>query len=168
MKPCKRGHRRPTPADPRGCRVCNRARDLSRKSGRTYAEALRLAEAGAIVRWPGNGNGQFGKSKPGLEAKRTPTVADIAWAAGIFEGEGSVASVGGARAYVGQKDRWILERLRDLFGGTISLARNQKYAAEYWSWHISGTRARGFLMTIFGFLSPRRKEQAIRLWKEAA
>ena len=41
-----------------------------------------------------------------------------------------------------------------LFGGHVS-----KYRNKCSRWHLSGTRARGFLMTMYKFLSPHRKLQ---------
>jgi hypothetical protein len=55
---------------------------------------------------------------------------------------------------VAQKDTWILERLKALFGGTIG-STNPGMSA----WQIHGARARGFLFTIYSLLSPRRKVQ---------
>lgn len=94
------------------------------------------------------------------------TSLQIAWAAGVYEGDGSCSpnGVGGARigARVIQKDRWILERLCDLFGGSIAkhdtTLRDRAFAG--FAWHVSGARARGFLMTIYPFLSPWRAAAA--------
>jgi hypothetical protein len=93
--------------------------------------------------------------KPGLEATEHPGSLDIAWAAGIYEGEGWVQLNNTTRAAVGQKDVWLLERLKALFGGSIYSAGNGREHV----WAISGSRARGFLFTIYCFLSPRRREQ---------
>src|SRR3989304_8991448 len=40
-----------------------------------------------------------------------PTVFDIAWAAGIYEGEGSCTRDTTERAHVGQKHHWLCDRL---------------------------------------------------------
>ena len=103
----------------------------------------------------------FGRMKPGLEATVSPTTHDITWAAGLFEGEGSVASRGQcAVAQMSQKDVWVLQRFKELFGGSISAYTcNGDRQTAMNKWMISGARARGFLMTIYGRLSPRRKEQ---------
>lgn len=89
------------------------------------------------------------------KASAVPNVLDIAWAAGIFEGEGGISGRAGNGKVmsVTQKDPWLLLRLQRLFGGTV-----RQYVG-YWRWFASGSRARGFAMTIFAFLSPRRKEQ---------
>lgn len=98
--------------------------------------------------------GQLGvvRSKP---ATRHPTLMEIAWAAGIYEGEGSAGYSG---ISVGQRDRWILDKYQMLFGGHVKY--DPKVEMHYW--RASGTRARGFLMTIYSFLSPWRQAQAVR------
>lgn len=90
-----------------------------------------------------------------------PTLMEIAWAAGIYEGEGC-ASVIKLRSnnctmsvIITQKDRWLLDKMRDLFGGYVFYTIKR----DYWTLTISGPTARGFLMTIFKFMSPRRKDQ---------
>lgn len=126
--------------------------------------------------WPKNRPHPWnvGKLKQGLEPSLHPTTIDIVWAAGLFEGEGSVCKTGATKKYPGkfttqvkiyQKDRWVLDKCRELFGGSV-LTRTQKgsklcpQSGEISSWQISGPRGRGFIMTIYKFLSPRRKEQA--------
>ena len=95
------------------------------------------------------------RRKP-LKALRSPTVIDIAWAAGIYEGEGCVSSSKGSiKVGVTQKDPWLLVKLLMLFGGRI-----YKYKTRpIFEWHLSGSRSKGFLFTIFTFLSPRRRRQ---------
>lgn len=71
-----------------------------------------------------------------------------------------------------QGDPWILNRMRSLFGGTVTrrtgtIKLNGKEYRRGYHWILSGARARGFLMTIYGLLSPRRQLQArLALGKE--
>jgi len=141
-------------------REIDHQRDAGRKAGlsaylHTLSREARRAihDKAAVAR--------VGRCKRGLERTVKPTIRDIAWAAGIYEGEGHARADTGQRpcthVTVVQKDRWILDRLRQLFGGSIHLNGRGMH-----SWHISGTRARGFLMTIYGFLSLRRRLQADR------
>ena len=106
-----------------------------------------------------------------------PTPMDIAWTAGWFDGEGWCSLLknpdGSPKTQhvgLGQKDRWICDRLRDLFGGYVSDngvelndrivgKRNLKGLHKGYAWHIHGPRARGFLMTVYKFLSPRRQKR---------
>src|SRR5258706_7126079 len=79
-----------------------------------------------------------------------PTMKDIAWAAGIYEGEGSVSRDvnctgywSGIRISVTQKDRWLLHRLKALFGGTIATQKtNVPYPCS--EWRLASSRANGF------------------------
>lgn len=84
-----------------------------------------------------------------------------AWAAGIYEGEGTCDKNGSV--CVVQKDLWLLHKLEDLFGGTV--APKMKV---YNKWSASGKTARMFIVTIWPWLSPRRKEQAVHIFKKGA
>jgi len=96
------------------------------------------------------------------------TAQEIAWAAGIYEGEGSVivptAKFRTVIVQISQKDPWLCNRFKDLFGGNVHSydyppqeGRNMRRIFSVWK--CSGPTARGFLMTIYKFLSPRRKER---------
>jgi hypothetical protein len=93
------------------------------------------------------------------------TTHDIAWAAGIYEGEGSCNKHDGTQVVsVPQKDRWILDRLQAKFGGRIDWKKPcGPIGNGVFRWRLSGVRARGFLQTIFILLSPRRREQILKL-----
>jgi hypothetical protein len=167
---CLRGHAYTPPSTGgfRGCPVCFRAYQWAKRRGQGVEYGLaQLVDkpVGSIQSPPPS---YLGHCKAGLEAKLTPSIIEIAWAAGIYEGEGHARLPGSVS--VTQKDRWILDKLQSFFGGTIGRAgRSAAYRDTImWTWNISGTRARGFLMTIYGFLSPRRKAQALPLWQKAA
>ena len=100
-----------------------------------------------------------GKSNPALAATSLPTALDIAWAAGIFEGEGSGG--GGTQVQVGQRkeNTWLLQRLRDLFGGSIRFKHAPEWGGEVWAWCVSGGRARWFIAAVLSFLSPFKRWQ---------
>ena len=97
--------------------------------------------------------------KQGLEATISPTNMDLAWAAGIFEGEGYMGRQRqtSQQCGVGQKDRWVVDKFQAMFGGSIGV--REMNGEPFYQWHIHGARARGFLMTMFTFLSPRRQGQ---------
>ena len=102
--------------------------------------------------------GSQGQTKPHLLPIKHPSVSDIAWAAGIYEGEGSISkrtAKGGGVISVPQKDRWILDKLRNLFGGTVCKRKTR----DIHEWYVCGGLARGFTYSIFTFLSPRRRKQ---------
>ncbi len=78
----------------------------------------------------------------------------VAWAAGIFEGEGHADFP--AKIHVTQKKRWLVYRLRDLFGGRVfRFGRTTKY----YRWQASGDCARAFLTRISPLLSPHKFRQ---------
>lgn len=94
-----------------------------------------------------------------------PTIRDIAWVAGIFEGEGcALYTTQTTRVSVAQNDRWILDKMSMLFGGTIRKGYSASKLSNNpsWVWVASGARARGIGMTIYRWLSPRRQEQMRR------
>ena len=99
----------------------------------------------------------LGRRDPRLAPTEKATRDDIVWAAGIFEGEGSsyLGRRSSAIVCVPQKDRWLPDRLRALFGGNVY---KEKKRIQF-HWQACGARARGFLMSIYGLLSPRRQEQ---------
>lgn len=111
----------------------------------------------------------MGTVAPVSAATQHPTVQDICWAAGIWEGEGSCQRTAGSEhATVSQKDLWLLYKFQDLFGGSVrqrdvNKSKSKIFGKEYericGEWYTSGARARGFLMTIYKFLSPRRQDQ---------
>ena len=86
------------------------------------------------------------------------TMADIGYAAGFYEGEGSFGSSNANSPMVSitQKDIEPLEKMQKLFGGTIA-----KYG-KYHYWRLSRAEGRGFIMTIFTFLSARRRNQILK------
>lgn len=98
------------------------------------------------------------KIKPSQNRIYMPVPIEIAWSAGIYEGEGSVhkrtKTSKRISATVTQKDRWILEILIELWGGSIYIQKNGVS-----NWFIYGDKAEPFLYVIYPYLSPRRKEQ---------
>lgn len=99
------------------------------------------------------------------------STVDLAWAAGIWEGEGSIGDprtkgryLRGLNISVCQQDPWILHKLQALFGGPSVRTRpasthNPLSAKDIWVWQITGPRAYGTIMTLYPLLSPHRQEQ---------
>ena len=106
--------------------------------------------------------------KASLAPTAHPATLEIAWAAGIIEGEGTLDLTrskphlqGSARVSAVQKKPWCLEKLRALFGGSLYTTYNRGLGEGYITrWMLTGTRARGFIMTIYSFLSPHEQEKA--------
>ena len=93
-----------------------------------------------------------------------PRLLDIAWAAGLYEGEGTCCTSGRGSftVQITQKDTEILEKMQRLFGGYVYLRKSGVSA-----WQACGARARGFGFTIFSFLSQRRRAQLEAALKHA-
>lgn len=108
-------------------------------------------------------SGKEHKTTP--KAAKSPTMQDIAWAAGIFEGEGYVKCDPrwpGLKVVVVQKDSWLCYKLQEMFGGTVTVYKRKYKGAyqSYFNWGVNSLRAAGFMQTIFTYLSPRRRKQA--------
>lgn len=101
------------------------------------------------------------RDRKGLDATKVPTVLDIAWAAGIYEGEGSCIATGHQKrsfnVQVSQKDPELLYRLRDLFGGGVKPYMNGGFSIHHWT--CCGDRGRAFIGAIYPYLTSRRKAQ---------
>lgn len=105
------------------------------------------------------------RHNPALEATKVPTEIEIAWAAGVYEGEGHCRNGShshfGIAVSLGQKDPELLYRLRDMFGGSVRFAQCKTIPVENqcYTWDVCGDRARLFLARIYSFLTARRKGQ---------
>ena len=98
---------------------------------------------------------------------RIPSDLDVAWIAGLYEGEGSCNNIKGrSLAVIYQKDPEILFWCRELFGGRITEIRvgTDKNCHV---WAVNGDHARVLLQAIYPFLSSRRKVQleAASIWR---
>lgn len=109
-----------------------------------------------------------------LAPTKCPNNLDIAWAIGIYEGEGSISSNGNLtrkgepslNISVWQTDTHILYRLREFFGGNVypaSPSESQLGPQTSSRWQLSGDRAREFARMLYHspWLSPRRKLQIL-------
>jgi len=109
-------------------------------------------------------SGNTGATHKRLAPTQISTSNDLRWAAGIFEGEGCVEKTirNSCSVRVSQKDRWLCDQLRALFGGSVNLERVRQTpfgTSALYRWQICGARARGFMVSIYELLSPRRQVQ---------
>lgn len=104
------------------------------------------------------------------KAIKSPTLLDIAWAAGFCEGEASFGFYGpkergSERVSIAQVNKEPLQKMLDLFGGNISFSSRQKDRDlgiknnDIFQWYLNGARARGFMMTVYSFMSLKRRNQ---------
>jgi len=104
--------------------------------------------------------------------KNSISIRDLAWAAGFLEGEGSFGCHGGTtRVSAGQVQKEPLDRLVKLFGGRMWLKPPTGMGKHpVWTWVIPGKRSAAVMMTIYTFMSQRRKEQiesALSVWRNS-
>lgn len=118
---------------------------------------------------------KMGYCKPGLEPTEHPTMKDIYWAAGLCEGEASFckhpAKENSERVQLPQAEdnKEILEKMQKLFGGSVYIVQkgdNNGYTQNQYRWVINGSRARGFMMTIFSLMSSKRKSQILKAFNK--
>jgi len=117
--------------------------------------------------------GNFGYERSTTKkAAVSPEIKDIHWAAGFLEGEGSFCKGtphktnsyhGTQRVQCRQNEIEPLLKLLSFFGGTIRKvsSKSNKFASVPYiqEWTVSGSRARGVMMTLYSLLSPRRRNQ---------
>jgi hypothetical protein len=116
---------------------------------------------------PTERNRSFGREKDTtIKATKSPTLKDIYWVAGFCEGE---ATFNRSSVHLNQTQcREPLQRMLDLYGGNINPIDNSKQrltgikARDAEEWRIYGSRARGFMMTIYPLMSPKRQKQIRR------
>lgn len=92
---------------------------------------------------------------------------DIAWAAGLLEGEGCFTNRTNSpvlRVSCSMTDLDILERLQSIFGGLIhKVGRNTKHFKEHWKdvwvWSISGDLAKEAMTAVLPYMGKRRSEK---------
>ncbi len=98
---------------------------------------------------------------------------EIAYLAGFFDGEGGinvhrrryVKKLGGESIYyilrvdVANTDKQNIYRLKDLFGGCITLRKKQDQANQaVWAWQITTKKAQDFLRAVYPYLRVKRKQ----------
>lgn len=102
-----------------------------------------------------------------------PTTADLHWAAGFLEGEGSFSGcmvrhrngerrTNDSRVFASQLRRDPLEKLAVLFGGPLYFRQNPGNPLSnkgIWTWSLHGSMARGVMMTLYLLLSQYRRSQ---------
>lgn len=95
-------------------------------------------------------------------------VADVAWAAGFIEGEGSVREKRNLSLRVTQVNAEPLEKLQRMFGGTLYTIPLRKHYQQQWQWQACGNECAACVMIIYSFMSLRWKlriERALAMWK---
>lgn len=104
-----------------------------------------------------------------LFTPREATDIELAYVAGFFDGEGCVylnaLKNGGAslRVKISQKDKRPLEYIRSIFGGSVCVSRNKKWATECWNWSVSAAQGERFLKLVQPFCLVKKEAIEIGL-----
>lgn len=102
------------------------------------------------------------------------TDIDIAWATGIFEGEGSITASGGKPGYsttptlaVDMTDEDVLRKVEAIFGGNVTGPYSRGNNKPIYSWRISGIKpAQAVLRLMWPYLCERRRVRAAEMIAE--
>lgn len=98
----------------------------------------------------------YGQKRGTPNRTERPTRHDLDWAAGFLEGE---ASFRHSHVAVRQVQREPLDRLARVFGGRVLPVKQHPRWNLCHYWGVSGSRARGVMLTLFVLLSTRRRQQ---------
>ena len=97
----------------------------------------------------------------------------IYWTAGFMEGDGSFtfSKAGNLAVTAGQVQRWPLEKLQGLYGGSIYEKKidTRHNSQQAYVWTLTGSAAAGIMMTLYSLMTEKRKEQirkALDGWKQ--
>lgn len=98
---------------------------------------------------------------------------DLAWLAGIFEGEGAITIAkftkrnwGALRIRVTSTDRDMIDQLQDFFPGHIGTASSKPQHSKAWRWGLSSKKAKTFLLAIRPYCRVERVVEKIDLGLE--
>ena len=84
----------------------------------------------------------------------------LAWAAGLFEGEGYIRSSHGLSVAIEMTDKDVLQTFKDNFGGSLITQKVRENYKPTWKWALHGKEGYSFLKEILPFLHQRRTEKA--------
>lgn len=92
----------------------------------------------------------------------TPRETQVAWAAGILEGEGSFIDREGygIQATASMTDLDVLTTIQDVLGGSVlpDKRRNSEWKPS-WTWRVSGTKCYLVLIEILPYMHSRRSKK---------
>ena len=97
------------------------------------------------------------------------TVKEIAWLAGILEGEGCFSNFGTPIIQINMTDKDTIEKIGHLFGRGLQNNINAGGYKPQYRVVISGTPAVEWMLTIYSLMSIRRKEkirEVVNKWME--
>ena len=98
---------------------------------------------------------------------------DIAWAAGLFEGEGCIGlNRTNGRSYpqlqINLTDADVIRRFQRIVGGTLNGPYSTQGHKDRWVWAANGLHARRVLATLAPFLGERRTARMAEVLAQAS
>lgn len=87
---------------------------------------------------------------------------EIAWTAGLLEGEGSFywRDSKTLKVSCGSTDLDILEQLRDIWGGSIyETAKQKSHHKQAWVWIVHGIQAKSLMVAVLPYMMSRRGQK---------
>lgn len=113
--------------------------------------------------------GGFGENLVMERAFRRATPIDIAWLAGLVEGEGNI-SINGRSFTIRVKmtDQDVIAHASELLGGKVYPSRVPLNRRPQWLTQVKGATAAGWAMTLYPWLGLRRRQQvrdALAYWR---
>jgi hypothetical protein len=94
---------------------------------------------------------------------------DIAWAAGILDGEGSIGAYtngNGGRVLsvqVGNTDFRMVQKLHDMFGGCLRETNPCASGRTYWQWKTTSRVAASCLRLVLPYLITKKEQAEVAL-----
>lgn len=107
-----------------------------------------------------------------MDSSKSRSLTDIAWLAGICEGEASFLWNCSPAISLQMSDKDVVERVARLIGGKVRGPYQPKGKATYrqtWVCVISGSNAAAWMMTLYSFMGERRRakiEEVLQCWKD--
>lgn len=97
--------------------------------------------------------------------------AEVAWVAGILEGEGCWSRKSGEIRWwvaVRMTDRDVIDRLQQVTGiGRITIDRGREENKMAWAWQVAAKRHREWLsIKVWPWMGDRRRARITELWPE--
>jgi len=100
------------------------------------------------------------------------TLSNIAWVAGLVEGEGNIGAIKSCpRIKVVMTDQDVIQKLATFWKHEHRLATSRPGHKQAYTTGIYGTKAAQWLMTLYPFLGQRRRaaaKQALHQWRSRA
>lgn len=98
---------------------------------------------------------------------------DLAYIAGVFDGEGCVnlgkcGNTYKARITIGNTNEWLIQRFKFQFGGNIRMNKGRDNRKDFWIWSLNCQQSARFLKLILPYLTIKRPQAQLLIEYEQA